>query len=112
MGADTTDAHQPPERADDPLAAFDYHLPQELIAQQPARRRVMARLLVLPLTGGGTRHVKVAHLTRLLKPGDLLVLNDTRVVPARLEAAKASGGRVEVLLLSPAQPLERLAGGG
>lgn len=112
MGADPTFAHQPPERADDLLAAYDYHLPQELIAQQPARRRVMARLLVLPLAGGETWHVKVAHLTRLLKPGDLLVLNDTRVVPARLEAAKASGGRVEVLLLSPAQPLERLADGG
>jgi S-adenosylmethionine:tRNA ribosyltransferase-isomerase len=112
VGDDQTDAHRPPERADDPLAAYDYHLPPELIAQQPSRRRAMARLLVLPLAGKGLRHVKVAHLTRLLQPGDLLVLNDTRVVPARLEARKSSGGKVEVLLLSPARPYARLADGG
>ncbi len=95
----------------DLLAAYDYDLPPELIAQAPARRRVQARLLHLPRLAGEIRHHRVAELTRLLKPGDLLVLNDTRVVPARLMAAKPSGGRVEILLLSPAQPQQRLEGG-
>ncbi len=95
----------------DPLAAYDYHLPPGLIAQSPARRRVAARLLVLPPTGGW-RHEKVARLTKILQPGDLLVLNQTRVVPARLRGHKASGGKVEVFLLNPALPRESLAHGG
>lgn len=95
----------------DLLAAYDYELPRELIAQAPARRRVQARLLHLPRHQGQPGHYKVANLTHLLGPGDLLVLNDTRVVPARLAAAKPTGGRVEILLLSPAQPHERLEGG-
>lgn len=88
----------------DPLAVFDYALPPKLVAQHPARRRVMARLLAMEPTGGGFLHLKVAHLARLLRPGDLLVLNDTKVVPARLRALKPTGGGVEVLLLSPAMP--------
>ncbi|MCB2190236.1 MAG: tRNA preQ1(34) S-adenosylmethionine ribosyltransferase-isomerase QueA [Deltaproteobacteria bacterium] len=95
----------------DLLAAYDYELPSELIAQKPARRRVQARLLHLPRYQGGMGHHKVADLTRLLRPGDLLVLNDTGVVPARLFATKPTGGRVEVLLLSPAQPHQRLEDG-
>lgn len=95
----------------DLLAAYDYELPPERIAQAPARRRVQARLLRLPRLQGPTSHHKVAGLTRLLRSGDLLVLNDTRVVPARFLAAKSSGGRVEILLLSPAQPHQRLEGG-
>jgi len=91
---------------DDPLAAYDYQLPPELIAQRPARRRVQARMMVLP-RGGGLAHQKVAWLTRWLEAGDLLVMNDTRVVPARLKAKKPTGGAVELLLLQPAQPLER-----
>ncbi|MBU1274675.1 MAG: tRNA preQ1(34) S-adenosylmethionine ribosyltransferase-isomerase QueA [Proteobacteria bacterium] len=93
------------------LAAYDYDLPPGLIAQAPARRRVQARLLLLSRRQGEPRHHKIAGLTRLLRPGDLLVLNDTRVVPARLAAAKPTGGRVEIMLLSPAQPVERLDGG-
>lgn len=99
------------QQGDDLLAAYDYHLPGELIAQSPARRRVAARLMVLP-RGGGLRHEKVARLTKLLKPGDLLVLNQTQVVPARLRAKKASGGGVEIFLLNPALPERRLPGGG
>ena len=95
----------------DLLAAYDYKLPSELIAQAPARRRVQARLLHLPRHQGQASHYKVAGLTRLLGPGDLLVLNDTRVVPARLTAAKPTGGRVEILLLSPAQPHQCLEDG-
>ena len=88
----------------DLLAAYDYELPPELIAQAPARRRVQARLLYLPRHQGDAGHYQVSGLTRLLRPGDLLVLNDTKVVPARLMATKPTGGRVEILLLSPAQP--------
>jgi S-adenosylmethionine:tRNA ribosyltransferase-isomerase len=62
----------------------------------------------LPRAGGELGHHKVAQLTKLLRPGDLLVLNDTRVVPARLMAVKPTGGKVEILLLSPAQPARRL----
>jgi S-adenosylmethionine:tRNA ribosyltransferase-isomerase len=95
-----------------PLAGYDYHLPPGCIAQVPARRRVQARLMLLGRDGGASRHTRVAQLARLLKPGDLLVVNDTRVVPARLYCQKPSGGRVEMLLLAPANPLERLADGG
>jgi S-adenosylmethionine:tRNA ribosyltransferase-isomerase len=95
----------------DLLAPYDYELPPELIAQSPARRRVQARLLCLPRRQGPPSHQKIAQLTKLLRPGDLLVLNDTQVVPARLRAAKPTGGKVEILLLSPAMPRERLADG-
>ncbi len=88
----------------DPLAAYDYYLPPERIAQHPAPRRVQARLMLLPRRGGELGHGRVAHLLRWLKPGDLLVMNDTKVVPARLQARKPTGGRVEILLLAPARP--------
>lgn len=99
-----------PGQGHDPLAAFDYHLPSELIAQTPAKRRVQARLMLLE-AGQAPQHRRVSWLARWLRPGDLLVVNDTQVVPARLWARKPSGGRVEVLLLSPARPLERRPGG-
>ncbi|MBI5523766.1 MAG: tRNA preQ1(34) S-adenosylmethionine ribosyltransferase-isomerase QueA [Desulfarculus sp.] len=105
-------ARQRPGLGHDPLAAYDYHLPPERIAQVPARRRVQARLMVLGRAGQVLEHARVAGLTRFLRSGDLLVVNDTRVVPARLFCQKPSGGRVEVLLLAPASPLERLADGG
>jgi len=89
-----------------PLAVYDYSLPPDRIASHPAKRRVQARLLVLH-GREGMAHEKVANLTRWLKPGDLLVMNDTKVVPARLLGRKPSGGKVEVLLLSPAQPRAR-----
>ena len=95
----------------DPLAAYDYPLPRELVAQRPAPRRTQARLMVLERATGAIRHMKVAHLVRLLEPGDLVVLNDTRVVPARLRARKPTGGQVELLLLAPATPLGRDARG-
>ncbi|CAO0819670.1 S-adenosylmethionine:tRNA ribosyltransferase-isomerase [Desulfarculales bacterium] len=95
-----------------PLAGYDYHLPPERIAQAPTRRRVQARLMLLGRAGLVLGHTRVAQLTRLLRPGDLLVVNDTRVVPARLFCQKPSGGRVEMLLLAPANPLEQLDDGG
>jgi S-adenosylmethionine:tRNA ribosyltransferase-isomerase len=81
------------------LSDFDYHLPPDRIAQEPAPRRDGSRLLILDRSVNGIRHAVFAELPGLLRPGDLLVLNDTRVIPARLLAPKPSGGTVEVLLL-------------
>lgn len=76
---------------------FDYVLPPELIAQHPPAGRADGRLLVVP-TAGSLRDARVRDLPDLLREGDLLIFNDTRVVPARLHARKDSGGRVEVFL--------------
>lgn len=81
-------------------ADFDYHLPPELIAQQPAGRRDASRLLVLDRASGQVAHRRFADLPDLLRPGDALVFNDSRVIPARLRGHKAdSGGEVELLLV-------------
>ncbi len=81
---------------------FDFHLPPELIAQEPAARREDARLLTLDRRTGATAHLRVPDLPRLLRAGDLLVVNDTKVLRARLFAQRGTGGRVEVFLLHPA----------
>jgi S-adenosylmethionine:tRNA ribosyltransferase-isomerase len=79
---------------------FDYALPPERIAQHPARPRDHARLMILDRAGDAIRHARFDDLPSLLRPGDVLVVNETRVIPARLEARKIpSGGRVELLLL-------------
>ncbi len=78
-------------------ADFDYDLPEEQIAQHPPAQRRASRLLVLD-ADGGLEDRRFADLPSLLRAGDLLVLNDTRVIPARLYARKRSGGRVEVLI--------------
>jgi len=83
------------------LRDFDFVLPVERIAQSPAPERDRARLYVLPRDAGEARHATVADLPSLLPPGTLLVLNDTRVIPARLRARKPTGGRVELLLVAP-----------
>ena len=81
-------------------ADFDYELPEELIAQTPAEPRDSARLMVLERLAGQLDHQVFRDLASFLRPGDLLVLNDTRVIPARLPARKkGTGGRVEILLL-------------
>lgn len=83
-------------------ASYDYDLPEELIAQNPVEPRDASRLLVLSRSSGEVEHRCFADLDELLLPGDLLVLNDTRVRHARLLGVKASGGaRVELLLLRP-----------
>lgn len=79
------------------LSDFDYELPDELIAQRPSERRSGSRLLHLPATGGATDR-RFDEFVDLLNADDLLVFNDTRVVPARLYGSKESGGRVEVLI--------------
>lgn len=82
------------------LAAYDYHLPPGHIAQRPADRREESRLFVLNRTTGAREHRHFSDLVDLLKPGDLLVINDTRVFPARLLGRKDTGGKAEVFLLS------------
>jgi S-adenosylmethionine:tRNA ribosyltransferase-isomerase len=82
-------------------ADFDYELPAELIAQHPPERRDAARMLVLNPGSGGVTHSTIAELPQYLEPGDLLVLNDSRVLPARLIGRRADGGEAEVLLLRP-----------
>ncbi len=81
------------------LEAYDYDLPEVLIAQEPPARRGESRLLVLDRTTGQRWHRQFAEVTKYLCQGDLLVLNETRVFPARLRARKRTGGRVEILLL-------------
>src|SRR5262249_40741266 len=83
------------------LDDYDYALPVERIAQQPAPEREAARLLVLDRATGARQRSRVSELAGLLRAGDLLVVNATRVLPARLRGEKASGGRVEALLLGP-----------
>ncbi len=78
------------------LSDFDYVLPGERIAQTPIEPRDSARLLV---AGNPVRHLHVSDLADLLLPGDLLVVNETRVIPARLKLRRATGGAAEVLLL-------------
>ncbi len=79
-------------------AEFDYPLPEGRIAQHP-RPRGASRLLVLDRRSGAVSHHRVADLPGLLDPGDLVLLNDTRVIPARLEARRPTGRRFELLLL-------------
>lgn len=86
------------------LSEFDYDLPEELIAQHPPTERSASRLLVLR-PGNGVVDSEFRALPDWLRAGDLLVFNDTRVIPARLVGRKATGGRVEVLI-------ERRLGGG
>jgi S-adenosylmethionine:tRNA ribosyltransferase-isomerase len=81
------------------LGDLVYELPSELIAQRPLAERTAARLLVL--AADGFHHSMVSALPGFLAPGDLLVLNDTRVIPARVHGRRPSGGRIEVLLYEP-----------
>jgi S-adenosylmethionine:tRNA ribosyltransferase-isomerase len=82
------------------VADFDFDLPPELIAQHPAPERAASRLMVVDRATGGIAHARASDLPDLLVPGDLLVVNDTRVFPARLLGHRdPSGGQVECLLL-------------
>ena len=80
---------------------FDYYLPEELIAQTPLERRDASRLAVLHRDTGALEHRYFCDLPEYLRPGDVLVLNDTKVIAARLWAERPTGGRVEILLLQP-----------
>ena len=80
-------------------ADFDYHLPDELIAQRPVQPRDSSRLMVLDRAAGLRRHCVFHQLGDFLRPGDLLVVNDTRVIPARFHCRRRTGGRIEGLFL-------------
>ncbi len=86
------------------LDAYDYDLPEELIAQTPASSREASRLLLLDRQTGRVAHRSFREIGSLLRPGDLLVVNNTRVVPARFFGFKETGGRVEFLVLDPHKP--------
>ncbi|MGE6716327.1 tRNA preQ1(34) S-adenosylmethionine ribosyltransferase-isomerase QueA [Peribacillus frigoritolerans] len=82
------------------LDMFDFHLPEELIAQVPLEDREASRLMVLDKETGKLQHDVFSHITEYIQPGDCLVLNDTKVLPARLYGSKeGTGAKIEVLLL-------------
>ncbi len=83
------------------LGDYDYHLPTEYIAQVPSCRRGASRLLVLDRSSRDLAHRCFEDIRHYLRKGDVLVLNDTRVVPARLKGRKDTGGRIELLVLDP-----------
>ena len=82
---------------------FDFELPPELIAQTPSGERDRSRLLAVDRASGELRHLRFADLAELIPPGDAVVLNETRVFPARLLGRRASGAEAEVFLLHPAE---------
>jgi S-adenosylmethionine:tRNA ribosyltransferase-isomerase len=85
------------------LSDYDYHLPESLIAQGPVEQRDRSRLFCLQRYSGDWRHRNFSHIVDLLDPGDLLVVNNTKVINARLLGRKESGGKLEVLILDYAQ---------
>lgn len=92
------------------LSSYNFEVPEELIAQEPPKERGTSKLLVLNRSSGEIKHHAFSEIINYLLPGDCLVLNKTKVVPARLYGAKETGGRVEVLFLSfPAAASEALA---
>ena len=88
------------------LSDFDYELPKELIAQEPVLDRTRARLLILDKKTGAIHHKTFADIADYFESGDVLVLNDTKVIKARLFGSKPTGGRVEVLLHKQLNPRE------
>lgn len=81
------------------LSDFDFYLPPELIAQKPAERRDGSRLLVVDRASGMVTHRRFPDLRSLLRAGDLLVVNNARVIPARILGTKTTGGRAEIFLV-------------
>ncbi len=95
------------------ITDYNYFLPPKLVAQHPLRERDASRLLVLHRATGEFRHASFRDLPRYLDAQDLLIRNDTRVFPARLHGAKASGGKIELLLHHlPQAEAEAIGGGG
>lgn len=91
------------------LSDFHYDLPDELIAHHPARERTGSRLLCMRRDNGEVQHRRFSDLVEYLRPKDLLVFNDTRVIPARLLGHKDSGGRIEVMIERVVDEYEVLA---
>ncbi len=86
------------------LSDFDYHLPKTSIAQHPLAQRDHSRLMVIRRGDGKRHHVRFFEIVKYVRPRDLLVLNDTSVIPGRLNGLKDTGGRVELLLTEPESP--------
>jgi S-adenosylmethionine:tRNA ribosyltransferase-isomerase len=86
------------------LSEFNFNLPKNLIAQKPASPRDACRLMVLDREKETVRHDRFYNLGKYLKAGDVLVLNNSKVLPARLIGKKATGGKVEILLLKQVSP--------
>ena len=84
--------------AETAISRFDFDLPSDLIAQYPCENRTQSRLLVVGDESVPVCQLKFADLSRVLMPGDLIVCNDSRVIPARIDAKKTTGGRVELLI--------------
>jgi S-adenosylmethionine:tRNA ribosyltransferase-isomerase len=91
-----------------PISRFDYELPSELIAQEPAEPRDSARMLVIERSSGALTDAMFTDLPELLDSNDVLVMNDTRVIPARLFALRNTGGKIEFLFLRCIRPDEWL----
>ena len=86
------------------IEEFDYLLPKEMIAQYPAEERTSSRLLVLDRGKNTIEHKHFQDITNYLRKGDLLVLNDSKVFPARLTGRKETGGAVDILLVEKTAP--------
>lgn len=78
---------------------FNYYLPKEMIAQYPEGDRALSRLLVLNRSAELIEHKRFKDITGYFRKGDVLILNDSRVLPARLSARKETGGNIDILLL-------------
>jgi len=91
------------------LSDFDYDLPGELIAQYPADKREDSRLVVFHRETGNLKETRFARIARFLQPGDLVVVNDTRVIPARIFGIKKSGARIEIFLTRRLAPFRWMA---
>ena len=91
------------------VSEFDYDLPPELVAQHPVAQRSASRLLHLDAASGALMDLKFADLPQLLGPEDVVVLNDTRVIKARLSGKKASGGKIELFVERALDPHSALA---
>ena len=90
------------------LSDYDYDLPKEKIAQTPCKNRSESRLLHVDRKSETISHYQFADITKLLRPDDLLVINNTRVVPARLFGEKETGGKIEVLIIDYAAGIKNL----
>ena len=108
----TADCRRPAGAAALLTSDYDYHLPTELIAQHPPAERAAARMLVLDRRSGTLRHGAFTDLPSYLRAGDLVIVNDTRVFPARLQGHWSdTGGKVELLLLEPLEPAQDVSQG-
>jgi len=86
------------------LSDFDYNLPKELIAQEPLKERSKCRLMVLDRAKHTIEHRTFEDIVGYIKPADLLVLNNTKVIPARLFGKRKTGGKVEIFLIEKNNP--------